>query len=313
MDRAPFTAPMLAGSQANWALISALTLQVYKFYVFFPKERAWIKTLVYLLFVLQLAQTAIMSHFAYTMLVFRWGDPTAFFSFPWSSLVSPISGGLTAAIVQIFFSRRILILKGDKLWARAVAASIVLLALTQWFAGIINTAKWSPTKEVSKLGNLIPGAKIWLIGSAVCDITITLTMSFILHEYRSQTPWKTTDTLINKLIYNIVETGAVTSIVATVEVILFIMFPSSALHQLPAYILGPLYATVLVISLNARASMNPGSVIDTHYSGEINWRLPGRTTDQEAQLTVHITTHVGTESRRTCSMQTESKMNGSKA
>ncbi|KAJ7934281.1 hypothetical protein B0H13DRAFT_650201 [Mycena leptocephala] len=285
------TAPMLAGSQVNWALISALALQVYKFHVCFPKERTWIKALVYMLFLLQLAQTAIMSHFAFELLCLRWGEPTAFVKLPWSSLLSPISGGVTSTVVQIFFARRIFVLKGDTLWARVVAVAIVLLALMQGLAGIINTAIFAITKEVSQLEHLGTGVKFWLIGSAVCDVTITVTMSFILTEYRSNTPWQKTDTLITKLIFNTVETGAVTTIVATVEIVLFILFPATNLDQLPAYMLGPLYAIVLVVSLNARAGMGTQSgLIHTALSGdhELAWRVTK--TDQEAPRTVHITT-----------------------
>jgi len=54
-----------------------------------------------------------------------------------------------------------------------------------------------------------------------------------LNEYRNKTPWRKTDTLITKLIFNTVETGAVTTIVATVEIVLFILFPTTNLDQLP--------------------------------------------------------------------------------
>jgi hypothetical protein len=88
----------------------------------------------------------------------------------------------------------------------------------------------------------------------VCDVVITVTMVIIvrpsssllpprfyvklllrtqLSEYRAATPWKGTDSLITKLIYNTVETGAVTSIVAVADVVLFITLPSTNLHQWP--------------------------------------------------------------------------------
>ncbi|KAF8184354.1 hypothetical protein K438DRAFT_1974553 [Mycena galopus ATCC 62051] len=282
-------------THGKWALISALTLQVYKFYVCFPKEHARIKVLVYLVFLLQLAQTAIMSHFAYTILVLRWGEPNAF-NFPWSGFISPISGGLTSAIVQIFFARRIFILKGDKMWACVVAGIIVLLSLMQSLAGIINVAIFAAfTTEVSELKHFATGVKVWYIGSAVCDIVITMTMTFILNDYRSKIPWKTTDTLLNKLIFNTIETGAATTFVAIVGVVLSILFPATYLGQLQAYTHGPVYAIVIVASLNARADLTPGSVAVTPYGGEISWGRPGGTTDQEAPQTVHITTHATTQ------------------
>ncbi|KAF8185325.1 hypothetical protein K438DRAFT_1765969 [Mycena galopus ATCC 62051] len=271
---------------------------------------------VYLVFLLQLAQTAIMSHFSYTILVLRWGEPNAF-NFPWSGFISPISGGLSlsfplspttsdfpsaSAIVQIFFARRIFILKGHKMWACVVAGIIVLLSLMQCLAGIIDVTIFAAfTTEVSELEHFATGVKVWYIGSAVCDIVITMTMTFILNDYRSKTPWNMTDTLLNKLIFNTVETGAVTTFVAIVGVVLFILFPTTYLGQLQ-------YAIVIVASLNTRADLSPGSVTVTPYGGEISWGRPGVATDQEAPQTVHITTHVTTQASLISFRQAESKM-----
>ncbi|KAJ7475560.1 hypothetical protein B0H11DRAFT_1311819 [Mycena galericulata] len=78
-------------------------------------------------------------------------------------------------------------------------------------------------------------------------------MIFILHQYRRRTPWKQTYTIIEKLIFDTVETGAATTIVASVEAILFVLYPTNNLCQFPASMLRALYALVLVSSLNVRA------------------------------------------------------------
>jgi hypothetical protein len=246
------TAPMLAGTQANWLLLGTLTLQVYKFHVCFPNERTWIKALVYTIFCLEVAQTGITSHFAYSILVVGWGDPTIFGKLPWSSLATPIFTGITSVTVQIFFAWRIWNLKRDQLWARAVASLIVVLALMQSLAGIISDAIFAVTTEVAELARLVKGVKVWLYGSAVCDIVITMSMLFILTQYRRSTPWKKTDSLITKLIYNTVETGAGTSLVAIADAVLFTKFPDNNINQVPGFMLGKLYSNVLVATINAR-------------------------------------------------------------
>ncbi|KAJ7214817.1 hypothetical protein GGX14DRAFT_609477 [Mycena pura] len=305
------TAPMLAGTQANWLLLGTLTLQVYKFHVCFPKERWWIKTLVYTLFTLEVVQTAVTSHFAYTLLVVRWGDPTVFVKLPWSSLAVPIFTGITSASVQIFFAWRIYTLKGEHLWARAVSVLIVMLALMQSLSALVTDGRFAVTTQVAELQKLMIGVKVWLIGSAVCDVVITLAMITILAQYRMKTPWKRTDSLITKLIYNTVETGAITSVVAVAEVILFILFSQTNLHQTPAFMLGKLYTNVLLTTLNTRAVMGtPSGLAGAQYSGdntEMHWRRQAsgaRGDDAELALgggtqsrKVHITTvtHVTTD------------------
>jgi len=95
--------------------------------------------------------------------------------------------------------------------------------------------------------------KIWLTGSAVCDVVISLTMIIILSNYRKKSPWKKTDTIIQKLIYHTIETGAVSAVVAVVDVVLFTVDPNNFLHIAPAFMLGKVYSNVMLATLNSRA------------------------------------------------------------
>ncbi|KAJ7176231.1 hypothetical protein C8R43DRAFT_975256 [Mycena crocata] len=293
------TAPILAGTQANWALLGTLAVQVYKFHICFPKERAWIKALVYTLFCLEIAQTGITSHFAYSILVTGWGDPNTFVRLPWSSLATPIFTGITSCAVQIFFARRIYILKRDNLIYRGIAGVIVLLAFMQALAGIISDARFAVSTDVAELAGLEIGVKTWLIGAAVCDTTITLTLIVILAQLRQKTPFKKTDGIIEKLIISTVETGAITTVVAILDVILFIRFPSQNFHQTPAFMLGKLYSNVLLVTLNARAVSGTPSGLAANHGGdsnvhEMNWRRP-KNERAEGPVRVHITTVAQTD------------------
>ncbi|KAF7319039.1 hypothetical protein HMN09_00240100 [Mycena chlorophos] len=298
-----FTAPILAGTQANWLLLGTLMVQVYKFHLSFPNERRWVKALVYTLFTLEVAQTAITSHFAYEMLVTSWGDPTAFSILPWSSLAVPIFTGLISAAVQIFYAWRIYFLKGDRLWARIVCVAIVLLALMQSLSAFITDARFATTTNVATLPSLMVGVKIWLIGSAACDVLITITLLFILSEYRRKMPWKRMDGIIGKLIANTVETGLITSVVAIADVILFILFSQTNIHQTPAFMLGKLYTNVLLATLNSRVEMEgrpsahnnnagPGSIqtagAGIHFVSEVQWRRYGTTNGGEIETETRL-------------------------
>ncbi|KAF7311189.1 hypothetical protein MKEN_01020400 [Mycena kentingensis (nom. inval.)] len=303
-----FTAPILAGTQFNWLLQGTLIVQVYKFHVTFPKERRWVKTLVYTLFVLELAQTAITSHFAYQVLVSSWGNPTVFSILPWSSLAIPIFTGIISAAVQMFYAWRIYYLKGERLWARVVCGIIVLvrrvlslpsslraktsvltprrqLALTQSFSAIITDARFAVTTQISELPTLVVGVKIWLIGSAACDTLITSTLLLVLTDYRrSLTLTRThTSTLLSRLITSTIETGLITSVVAIADVILFILFSNTNIHQTPAFMLGKLYTNVLMTTLNARRREGGGggeggggeAPSGVNFISEVQWRRYG--------------------------------------
>ncbi|KAJ6600957.1 hypothetical protein DFH09DRAFT_1126331 [Mycena vulgaris] len=294
------TGPILAGTQLNWALLGTLTLQVYIFHVSFPTERTWLKALVYTIFLLDVAQTAISSHFAYMLLVNGWGNPTALTNLPWSSAAGPIFTGIISASVQIFFAWRIYVLKGDKPYAIFISGLIVLLALMQSFSAIISDALFAVTTRLSEIRNLMVGVKIWLFGSAICDMVITVTMLVILSSYRQRTPWKKTDSLITKLIYNTVNTGAITSVVAIADVVLFMLYPENYLHETPAFMLGKVYSNVLLATLNGRArgpSLNITAATVAQDAGtELQWRRYTSDEEQQVSRKVNITTVTETNS-----------------
>ncbi|KAJ6595168.1 hypothetical protein DFH09DRAFT_1136354 [Mycena vulgaris] len=279
------TGPILAGTQLNWALLGTLTLQVYLFHVAFPNERTPLKALVYTIFLLDVAQTAISSHFAYMLLVTGWGDPAVLTNLPWSSAAGPIFTGIISASVQIFFAWRIYVLKGGNPYAIGISGLIVLLALMQSFSAIISDALFAVTTELSQVRHLMVGVKLWLFGSAVCDIVITATMLAILSSYRQRTPWKSTDSTLTKLIYITVNSGAITTVVAIADVVLFMLYPDNYLHETPAFMLGKVYSNVLVATLNARTRdpvLNRTTPPDAGEAmTELQWRH--YTTDEEQQ------------------------------
>ncbi|KAJ7749387.1 hypothetical protein B0H16DRAFT_863869 [Mycena metata] len=291
-----FTGPILAGTQFNWALLGILSLQVYNFQLKFPNERKGIKALVYTIFLLDVVQTAISSLFAFETLVLHWGDPNILLHLPWSSAAGPFFTATISAAVQIFFAWRIYALKGKNPFAVGIAGLIVMLALMQSLCAIITDAKFTVATDLAEIERLVIGVKVWLIGSAVCDIVITATMLVILSQYRQNTPWSRTDTLITKLIYNVVETGAVTSIAALLDVVLFILYPGNNLHQVFAFMLGKIYSNVLVATLNARGrTADPNSIpqhiVTTSEHHELEWRRYGNTsaaTEQVRSQKVHI-------------------------
>ncbi|KAJ6530090.1 hypothetical protein B0H19DRAFT_479568 [Mycena capillaripes] len=249
-----YTAPILAGTELNWALLATLAIQVYAFHTCFPNEGRWMKILVYTVFPFELAQTAVSTHYAYWVLALGWGNTTHLKILPWSCLATPIFTGITAALVQIFFAWRIYLLMLKTVWARLVAAVIVLLALTQGVMIFIIVAQFARETAFSNVVKIKVGVKAWLMITAICDLLITSTLIVIFFQYRMQmsSEERRTDTFMMKLILNTVETGAVTSAAALIYLVLFLLYPETNLEEMLTFILGKLYANVLLFSLNVR-------------------------------------------------------------
>ncbi|KAJ6545884.1 hypothetical protein DFH09DRAFT_871222, partial [Mycena vulgaris] len=100
--------------------------------------------------------------------------------------------------------------------------------------------------------------QFWLLGSIFCDVIIAVTMIIILLQYRKETPWKNTDSLVTKLIYHTVQTGAITVIVSLLDLGLFFWegYPpgiaQSELTLFSSFIIGKIYSNVMMASLNGR-------------------------------------------------------------
>ncbi|KAF8175892.1 hypothetical protein K438DRAFT_1608090 [Mycena galopus ATCC 62051] len=63
--------------------------------------------------------------------------------------------------------------------------------------------------------------QIWLAGSAICDVLITMALTFLWNGKKNAN-FAGTSGILNRLIIISIETGALTSITATVEVILWL-------------------------------------------------------------------------------------------
>ncbi|KAJ7873469.1 hypothetical protein B0H14DRAFT_3559126 [Mycena olivaceomarginata] len=270
-----YTAPILAGTQANWALMATLVVQVYTFSTRFQNERRWIKMLVYTVFPLELAQTGVSSHYAYWVLALGWGNTTALEILPWSCLATPIFTGITAALVQIFFAwsgyylpveaenldslkayfcRLIYLLMGKTVWACVVTA-VIVLGVTILFV----VAQFAHATAFANVMRIKVGVQVnypsffdlptgsWLIVAVVCDVFITTTLIIIFYQYRMQMPpeERRTDTFMVKLMLNTVETGAVTSVTALIYLVVFLLYPGYNIEETPTFILGKLQVSPL--------------------------------------------------------------------
>ncbi|KAK7035346.1 hypothetical protein VNI00_011877 [Paramarasmius palmivorus] len=131
------------------------------------------------------------------------------------------------------------------------------VAFAQGMSAIVAGFIGSPNTTQQTLLRLHPAFSLWLAGSFVADVLITGSMFWILHTAKAKSSFARSDALINRLISNTVQTGALTVVVATVDLALFVRFTDATYHFVPAYILGKLYTNSFMATLNARKSTSP--------------------------------------------------------
>jgi len=97
---------------------------------------------------------------------------------------------------------------------------------------------------------------LWLIGSAVADVAIASSMTWILLRQRGSRAQPTTGDRIVRLLALTLETNAVTAAVAIAAAITFfiksIAPPTTNFYQLGGFLLGKLYSNCFMVLLNQR-------------------------------------------------------------
>ncbi|KAK7689682.1 hypothetical protein QCA50_007477 [Cerrena zonata] len=143
-----------------------------------------------------------------------------------------------------------------------IAIAIAMLAITQTVAGVYEAVVAHQIGTFSKLANhSIWTGTLHLSGSALCDIIITLCMVYYLKK--SQIGFRKFNEFLAKLVRITMETGALCTVMAILDLALFLGFKGTNYHTVPAAVISKLYANSLFVILNARAGFESVNV-DVH-------------------------------------------------
>ncbi|EIM88946.1 uncharacterized protein STEHIDRAFT_154653 [Stereum hirsutum FP-91666 SS1] len=267
--------PPLIGGFLGWGLFGISLVQTYLYFVTFPRDGRIVKTYVSGMFLLELFHTMVITVGVWDLAVSGWGRPTHLVFGGWTFSAVPITSGITATFAQAFFAWRILVLsQAQKRWI-ALVVFIAALSITQMLGGIIAGAVLArlhdnPLLQSEKSRQIF--ANLWLGGSAACDIIIAASLIYLLWAARQGSRdagvvSQRSDAVLTRLINMTAETGAITALFQTLDLILFLAFPTLNYHEATAYILSKLYYNSLLASLNSRAAtFRPGGFPDTTYA-----------------------------------------------
>jgi len=115
-----------------------------------------------------------------------------------------------------------------------------------WGASVIDNA--DPT--LAGIRNLAKTVKITLISGLVCDTVIAVTMVVILLRARRDLSFSHTQRLLDGIIRNVIESGAITALVASLELITYLVLPKTTVFFVFEFSLGKLYGNVLLATLH---------------------------------------------------------------
>ncbi|KAF7352012.1 hypothetical protein MVEN_01163400 [Mycena venus] len=162
---------------------------------------------------------------------------------------SPLMGSFIATLVQLFFCYRIFILQ-RKVWPLTLLIATISLAQLAGGIGCGILVKMAQNEEHDRPRTIL--VYLWLVGGAVSDILIAITMTVLLLKAAvvGSTP---TRMVVKNAVRLVIETNAFTSIVALTDLVLFLGYPSTTYSFFPSLILPAIYANTLLCTLNNRA------------------------------------------------------------
>ncbi|KAJ7828711.1 hypothetical protein B0H13DRAFT_2373056 [Mycena leptocephala] len=247
-DIALITGPTMLGICLNWGFMGLTTVQVYFYHTTFPSDTRTLKSLVYGLFVLDILQTVMVTADAFHWFVYGFGNMDRLNDTFLNSWDVPLLDAVISLVVQGFYCWRIHVLRKSLF----LPILIAMISVTQCVAGIVTAVKAHQLGKLSLISTEVVEQTIWLVGSAVADLTIAVVLSWTLLRARNKR-FQGSHGVITHIVYLTVETNALTAGVALIGLILFLAVPQhSTLVVPPTAIIGKLYTNCLIAVLNNR-------------------------------------------------------------
>ncbi|KAJ6546850.1 hypothetical protein B0H19DRAFT_1379251 [Mycena capillaripes] len=262
-----FTIPVLVGTLVNWALQGALFVQIYIYFLAFPKDKLFHKLVVVFIVVAEILQTLGDTKDAIRIFGDGYGNPEALELVGWAWFSTPIAGSIIACVGQLFFAWRIFVLS-NKLYIPALVAVVTLF---QFGAGIWTGVLICRAKTFFQLQfyTLKPPAA-WFSATALADLIIVVATAFYVRK-RSTTPGFSGTTLsaLSRILRVTVETGVLCAVFAIVDLSVFVTYSGNSYHLGVCIWLSKVYSNSIMVILNSRAHIGHGPSDGTNRPTEV--------------------------------------------
>ncbi|KAJ7460854.1 hypothetical protein B0H11DRAFT_154303 [Mycena galericulata] len=236
----------------NWALLGTLAVQVYIYFLAFPKDRNISKCLVAFVVVAEILQTLGDSHDTLRVFGSGWGDYEILNEVGWSFFSVPILGSLIASVGQIFFAWRIYII-GDR--ALVIPAMIAIVTAVQLGAGIWTGVDIGRVANFSRLNfSTLRPPVVWLAATALSDLIIVAGTVFYVMKAR-QPGFRHTRAMLTRIIKITIETGVPCALLALLDLFLYVKFDGNNYHLGACIWLSKVYSNSILVILNSRAQI----------------------------------------------------------
>ncbi|KAJ7277946.1 hypothetical protein C8J57DRAFT_1579673 [Mycena rebaudengoi] len=275
---------LFVGYALAWGLFGVLCMQTFSYFQKFPKDRAWLKILVIVLWygpslnrsrhhhyitykILDTLQLVLLGHGLYYWLIKNYSHPAALINSVWSLNVAVLVTNTIVLLVQLFLTRRLFVLSNGNWFLSAI---LIMLSFTYYALGIAAEVKAFQVEKVSLFYTFRDITIAGLASSATVDLVLAMSLCFYL--IRSRTGVSTTDTIVKNLVLYAMTTGLLTSIIVLIDMasIQFLTMPGNLVHLAFNIVAGKLYSNSLLASLNFREALRNTKGMNTFNLSTVN-------------------------------------------
>ncbi|KAI3612898.1 hypothetical protein WG66_005315 [Moniliophthora roreri] len=255
----------------NWGLYGVLSVQVYMYWTVFPNDSRPSRALVYGIYLLETAQTILLTHDAFQTFVFGFMDPAS-----------------VDNVYYLWLDVYLFDALGPDCYLPLLYRAVLLCAAIKRYR------YFSAYQTYSTSADSVVSGFLWIVSATIADILIAITMVYafliltMLKLSRYDTTFKETQSLVRRLNRLAMETC---SLVATqiAQPFLFYFFPGRNYQMTPGIIIAKLYSNSLLVVFNSRIQIH-GARGNRRVSEETNWRTSIRVTANHRGLEVPLST-----------------------
>ncbi|KAJ7700835.1 hypothetical protein B0H17DRAFT_1046778 [Mycena rosella] len=247
---AKLTVPMFIGTLLNWALFGVLLVQIYLYFLAFPKDRLSVKLLIGFILVAEILQTLGDTRNAIRIFGSEWGNLDALDDVGWAWFSVPVMGSTVSAVGQLFYAWRIYVIGRNPF----IPVLVSLVAVVQLGGGLWTGSEIMRAQRFSLLQeDNVRATGLWLSASALCDLIIVCGTVFYLLKFRRTGLRSSTNAVVVRIIKISVETGLFCAIFAIVDLYLFVTYKGTNYHLAICTALSKMYSNSIIVILNSRA------------------------------------------------------------
>ncbi|KAF9486565.1 hypothetical protein BDN70DRAFT_870153 [Pholiota conissans] len=256
---------LLLGLLINTYLYGLVTYQFLLYWITTFNDVFWLRSIVGMLFVVDTIHSAVAVYAGWNMCVENYGNPASLADVGWTIPFTAVATSVAAVLTQCFLGHRVYQLTKNV----PLVLLIGVLSSLGFIFGVYSGIRSGIINHVSDFAPLTPFVTCWLGFQTAADLTITVVLSYVLA--RSRTGFRSTDSVINRLIRGTIQTGLFASIFALGDLFSFVFHRNTNLYAMFAYPLGRVYTNTLLDTLNSRVELK--SMSHNHAFDESDLRI----------------------------------------